>query len=239
MCRYKQRRTTGESKDATAASHHLQPRGHPARKNSTVEDAEERSRQMPPPKDRRCSWPEGEKEPQNPPAPTSWIRRRRKIIGRGPPPSNLHPRSGASALAPPQPRWPDLPPASHSPTQQPPRTPSTGDPHTRHRSTADAGETAAERRRTCSLEAPSKTTPRRGGRSAPKRRRRPPRHSRAAPEPSIYTPERRSGDSPPSRRRSGRRREGNPTDTPAAAGRTRVASDPPLSTVERESSFQK
>ena len=94
-------------------------------------------------------------------------------------------------------------------------------------------EATAGRRRTCSPAAPSKTTPRRGGCRAPKRRRRPPHRNRATLKPLTYTPERRSGDSPSSRRRSGRRRVRNPPDTPAAAGRARVASDSPLGTVER------
>jgi hypothetical protein len=82
------------------------------------------------------------------------------------------------------------------------------------------------------LAAPSRTTPKRGGRGPAKRRRRPPHLASAAHEALIYTPERRSGDSPSSRRRSGRRRVRNPTDTPAAAGRSRVTSDSPLSTVD-------
>jgi hypothetical protein len=75
------------------------------------------------------------------------------------------------------------------------------------------------------LAAPSRTTPKRGGRGPAKRRRRPPHLASAAHEALIYTPERRSGDSPSSRRRSGRRRVRNPTDTPAAAGRSRFASE--------------
>ena len=82
---------------------------------------------------------------------------------------------------------------------------------------------AAEGWLTCSLAAPSTTTPERGSRSAPKGQRRRPRHASAAQKPLFTTPERRSGDSPPSRRRSGRRRGRNPADTPVAAGKTRVA----------------
>jgi hypothetical protein len=89
-----------------------------------------------------------------------------------------------------------------------------------------------------SLATPPQTASKRGSCIARTGRRRPPHLTGAARKPHIYTSERLSRDSPPSRRRSGRRRERNPADTPAAFGRNRVASDSPLSTVERRG-FQK
>ena len=55
------------------------------------------------------------------------------------------------------------------------------------------------------------------------------------PNQALFTPpERRSGDSPSSRRRSGRRRVGNPPDTPADAGESEVALEITSGTVDRE-----
>ena len=113
-----------DTESTTAVALHLLPRVHPAREASTVGDDERNHRQEHSPRKRKNSLLESVDESQYPPAPTSWISRRRRSIDRGHTPSSCRPGPGASAT-PPQKRWPDHQPANHKTPQQLPPHPST------------------------------------------------------------------------------------------------------------------